>query len=294
MSTAVAIGIGNEEAQQTIAGLDSKACRQYIAHQGCTVYWRRFGDGPPLVLIHGGHGNWMHWIRNIEVLAQEHTLWIPDLPGFGDSTDLASHAHASDRLERLLGVVMATLDVLVDPEAVIDLAGFSFGGLVAAHLAVQRAGVRRLALLGTAGHGGARRENMDMVNWRLRDRGLMLDALKHNLRALMLHDPDSIDAVAMAVQEVASVRTRFRSKFFSRTAGLPGAFEAFRQPLLMIWGEHDATAVPEDAAERLAKNHPERQWCLVPRAGHWVQYERAKDVNRLLQRWFSPSAAVDP
>ena len=95
MSTAVAIGIGNEEAQQTIAGLDSKACRQYIAHQGCTVYWRRFGDGPPLVLIHGGHGNWMHWIRNIEVLAQEHTLWIPDLPGFGDSTDLAGHADRS-------------------------------------------------------------------------------------------------------------------------------------------------------------------------------------------------------
>ena len=51
---------------ETIARLDALAQRHDVAYQGHSVCWRRWGDdGLPLVLIHGRHGNWMHWIRNI-------------------------------------------------------------------------------------------------------------------------------------------------------------------------------------------------------------------------------------
>ena len=59
------------------------------------------------------------------------------------------------------------------------------------------------------------------------------------------------------------------------------------QPLLLLWGEHDVTAEPARVAEALAGGHPAREWCLVPGAGHWVQYERAEDTDRLLLRWFA-------
>src|SRR5262245_31688335 len=49
------------------------------------MVWRRWGNGSPVMLLHGGAGSWSHWLRNIEPLCQRHTLCAPDMPGFGDS-----------------------------------------------------------------------------------------------------------------------------------------------------------------------------------------------------------------
>ena len=52
------------------------------------MVWQRWGPrgGKPVLLLHGGSGSWTHWVRNIEPLARPAmTVWVPDLPGFGDS-----------------------------------------------------------------------------------------------------------------------------------------------------------------------------------------------------------------
>ena len=80
-----------EAARGRIASLDARAERHDVdVGGGKRMAWRRFGEGAPLVLVHGGHGSWMHWIRNIEALSARHSLWIPDLPGYGDSDALES------------------------------------------------------------------------------------------------------------------------------------------------------------------------------------------------------------
>lgn len=278
-----------QAATRCIAALEAQASRHDIVHDGRSICWRRWGQGAPLVLIHGGHGSWMHWVRNIGALTRDHAVWVPDLPGFGDSEPLPGEPHDPTRQQRLVEALRSSLDQLVDAGTLIDLAGFSFGGLVAGQLAVLRGGVRRLALLGTGGHGSARRDVQAMVNWRLPDRADMLAALRHNLGAMMLHAPESIDALALAVHEHSSRATHYRSKMFSRSAALTEALDRFEQPLLMVWGEHDVTAFPERVAEALAGRHEERQWCIVPDAGHWVQYERHQEINQILARWFEPT-----
>ncbi len=139
--------------EPSIARLEQAAERDEVLAAGVgPVLWRRCGEGPPLVLLHGGHGSWLHWARNITPLSREFELWLPDLPGYGDSA-----LPVEPTLESLVAATRTSLDAMIGANTPIALAGFSFGGLVAAHLAVQRPHLTRMALLGPAGHGGARR-----------------------------------------------------------------------------------------------------------------------------------------
>jgi hypothetical protein len=53
------------EPQAFIAHIDAQAVRHVVPSEGQRVCWRMFGRGRSLVLMHGGHGSWLHWIRNI-------------------------------------------------------------------------------------------------------------------------------------------------------------------------------------------------------------------------------------
>jgi pimeloyl-ACP methyl ester carboxylesterase len=54
---------------------------------GLRVAYRRVGQGPPLVLLHGGLGDSREWRRQLEGLAQEFTAVAWDAPGCGGSSD---------------------------------------------------------------------------------------------------------------------------------------------------------------------------------------------------------------
>jgi pimeloyl-ACP methyl ester carboxylesterase len=148
------------------------------------VAWRHLGDGPPLVLMHGGHGAWLHWARNIDALARHFGVWVVDLPGYGDSS-----VPSAPTLESLLDATQPTLDALLGARTPIALAGFSFGGLVAAQLAARRGAVRALGLLGPAGHGGPRRPQGELRSWReawaQRDDTALREVMRHNLQLHM-------------------------------------------------------------------------------------------------------------
>ncbi len=49
------------------------------------VYWREVGQGPALVLLHGGWSDGREWQALVSELSQSYRCYIPDLPGFGDS-----------------------------------------------------------------------------------------------------------------------------------------------------------------------------------------------------------------
>ena len=277
-------GLALEHAVQRIASLDRSAEHRRVAFApNATMAWRRFGAGPPLVLIHGGHGSWLHWVQNIDALSRDHALWVPDLPGYGDSDAVGP----GDRLDGHVNAVMGSLDQLLGERAVIDLAGFSFGGLVAAAIAARRGAIRRLALIGTAGHGGERRLAQSLRKWRSLDDAARSAAFRHNLAALMLHDPAAIDALALAAYEASCRATRFHSRALSLDASIASLLADFAAPVLFAWGEHDVTTTPSTVAAELTRDRPQRRAVIVEGAGHWLQYERATALDALLSDWFA-------
>ena len=270
-------------ARERIVALDAQAERNDVQLlDGSRIAWRRFGEGRPLVLVHGGHGSWLHWVRNIDALSAAHSVWLPDLPGYGDSDPIDSSG-----IDEILDATIYSIDRLIGAARPVDLCGFSFGGLVASRVAASRGHVRKLAVIGSAGHGLESRYRLEMRNWRLaREPAALWSALRNNLAALMIHDPRGIDALALEVHRACCTATRFRSRTISRSGLLAPILEGVDAPVLLVWGEHDVTTQPEAAARSIAGRREGIEWRIVPGAGHWAQYERADAVNQLLLDWF--------
>ena len=272
-----------EQADQLIARLDAAAEHRSVPFLDERVMrWRVFGTGDPLVLIHGGHGSWLHWIRNIEALARDHSVFVTDLPGFGDSDD----PPAGSGMRTIVDAVVTALDVLFGADCAVDLAGFSFGGVVSARVAAQRGGVRRLALLGSPGTGTPRRPEAELIRWRNLEQPAQNAALRHNLLAHMMHAESNVDALAFRAYADAVKATRFRSRGSAHRSVLEEILAQYAEPVLFLYGEHDLTCTPGMAKSSLTKAQAQRECRVIPGGGHWVQFERAAEINAELTRWF--------
>src|SRR5262250_1367602 len=103
------------------------------------IVWRSWGQSadadraPPLVLLHGGTGSWMHWIRNVEPLSRDRMVIVPDLPGSGESASPQPPYSA----QSMAAMLLKGLDMIIGAQSRFGLAGFSMGGLIAGYLAQQ-------------------------------------------------------------------------------------------------------------------------------------------------------------
>ena len=247
-----------------------------------SMVWRVWGRGAPLVLLHGGYGSWTHWIRNVEPLAERFRVLVPDLPGLGDS-DLPPEP---DRADSSADVVASGLLSLIGGDETVDIAGFSYGGLIGG-LVAQRLGARarRLVLVGSGGLGVRRGAPIDLITWRdLPDEAAQRAAHAENLAILMIADRKNIDELAVHLQVRNATRARLRSRALSRIPALPTAIPRMRASLWGIWGERDVTAqgVLDQIRGLLQSLQPGSGFTVIPRAGHWVQYEAAEEFNAAL------------
>lgn len=252
---------------------------------GSRIVWRRFGSGPDLVLLHGGHGSWLHWIRNVKALSAERTLWLPDMPGFGDSDSISDEGSDTERMQRFVDVLAQSMLSVRSCTQPVDVAAFSFGALSAAMMASHGL-VNRLALLGPVGHGGRKPPRAPLATgWSRKGPAERETALRHNLTTLML-DPANLDELAIEIYRRQCNSARFKVKTVVRTAGLLDLLSGFTGPLMIIWGEHDVTGIPTEVGPSIESSRPNTAWQVIKNSGHWVQYEQADAVSSLLKQWF--------
>jgi len=273
-----------------VADIESRAELRRTPCGAGTMVWRIWGRGAPLVLLHGGYGSWTHWIRNVEPLAEHYRVLVPDLPGLGES-DLPPEP---DRAESSAGAVASGLLSLIGGSETADIAGFSYGGLIGG-LAAERLRVRArsLVLVGSGGLGVRRGAPIDLITWReLPDEAAKRAAHAENLAILMIADRANIDALAVHLQVNNATRARLRSRALSRVPALPTAIPRMSATLHGIWGERDITAqgVLDRIRDLLQSLQSGASFTVLPRAGHWVQYEAADAFNTALLRLLSERA----
>lgn len=262
-----------------VAALDARARTIKTPSGEGEMVWRVWGRGSPLVLMHGGSGSWTHWLRNIDHFAPHFELWVPDLPGLGQSAMPPKPWTPAS----IADVVAAGIDTAIGPDVNVRLAGFSFGGHIAGLTALRLgARVQDLTLIGVAALGlrADPREPFAKERPGMRAEDLY-EVHRKNLEILMIADPAAIDPLAVHLQTWNAQHARFRSRPFAPTDELAQALAHINVPVKTIWGTCDVIARPsvQDRLDILRRHHPELAVHLIEGAGHWVMYEKAAEFN---------------
>jgi len=248
----------------------------------------RRGSGPDLVLFHGGMGSWKHWVRNVEPLATRFTVHALDHPSYGDSASVARETTGPAYLD----LVHALVVEMFPGEAPLRFAGFSFGGAIAANLALRLGPrVTHLCLVSPGGFPLRRFGERPIRSYKEAgdDETLFREICRHNLLVNMLSDPASVTEEAVDIQAGGVRRTRFDSRKVSAGGTLLGDLARLRCRIRLLWGEGDDSAFRpaklligeiRDAVGMLDVHR-------IAKAGHWSAYENAPEVNRLMLEFLS-------
>ena len=260
--------------------LDAEARRTESPCGDGSMVWRSWGDGPGLVLLHGGAGSWQHWVRTVPAFSRTHRVLAPDLPGLGESAD----PPAPPDMTTISAIVASGIDGLLGPRASYDLVGFSFGASVGGHVALLHGGrVRSLTLLGA---GGLVRPRTPMALERVRDKTgeALMQAHRTNLQRIMIADPARIDALAIAIQDWNARKARLDSPALIAQRPLALSLPQLRVPVNAIWGERDQLAyyTLQDRIAALRALCPAVELRIIPVAGHWAAYELPDAFNATL------------
>jgi pimeloyl-ACP methyl ester carboxylesterase len=225
------------------------------------------GSGRPLLLLHPAIG-----IKAsdpvIDRLARSFRVLVPSHPGFGRS-DLPRAMTTVDDLAYFYLDLIEALD-LRD----LVLAGISFGGWIAAEIAIKSTTrISHLVLADSVGLKLGNREQRDIAD--------IFTTKQSELDRLAYHDPRiaAIDHTAISEDDARIMfRNREATALFAwspymHDPKLAGRLHRVRVPTLILWGASDRIASP-DYGRAYGKLIPGAQFELIEQAGHYPHLER--------------------
>jgi 3-oxoadipate enol-lactonase len=255
----------------------------YLDTPDARLYYEVHGDGPPLVLAHGGGGSHLSWWQQVPALARAHTVVTYDHRGFGSSS-----GDGSADIWQHVGDLEALLDALGIERA--SLVGQSMGGLTVGGFATTRP-ARVASLAVCSSWAGIR--TPEVAAW-----CVQLASVAPSTRAGLFHPtfaerrPDLLflyrEIVALTPRRAEHLAEGVRAIDAFTTDGSVLSME--RIPTLFVVGEVDGLT---PAVESVARTLPHARLEVVREAGHSAHFERADAVNELLADFVSaaPSAS---
>jgi pimeloyl-ACP methyl ester carboxylesterase len=219
---------------------------------GLRIHYKRGGEGPPVVLIHGGGNDWHEWKKNLAFLARSFQVLALDFPGFGlsEPPDVpVSTAWCADFLKGFLDSLGLKSTNLI---------GHSMGAMIALELAARYPeSVRRLVAVDAGGLGNISRPGRRLLaifrtldHWRGQKRG-----------PRYINQPPEEWLVLDRLPEIKS-------------------------PVLIIWGRWDYY-LPVSQARRARALIPDSRLYIFRHRGHAPQRGAPDEFNRRVTRFLS-------
>jgi len=264
---------------------------RFIDAGGVRTHYLEAGDGPPLVLVHGGgagadsHGNWKDCFP---VFARHFRVIAPDMIGFGKTDKPSPESYVYDQPGRNRHIA-DFLDAL--GLSGVAIVGNSMGGASAIGVALDRPDLlSRIVLMGSAGlpiperpspellhnlHYDFTPEGMRRVIGGLTAPGFVPSDEMVRYRYELVDDPAS-----RAALEAINAETRKGTLNYDEDR-----LRTIEQPVLVVNGKQDGVSILP-RAYRFLELLPNSWGYIVPHCGHWAMIEATEDfcgaVNRFL------------
>lgn len=249
-----------------------------ITLAGVDTYYTEAGEGPPLVLLHGGMSDGSAWGPLADMLAARFHVFAPDRRGHGRTPDTAAPFSYGDMAAETVAFCQAVIG------APAHLVGWSDGGITSLLVSLSHPEVvDRQVLIGT---------NFDHS-------ALLLDQIG------LGEGPDDDDASLLrAMYEAVSVMgPEHWPVFWSKTRTLwatepnltPAHLSRVETPTLVM--ASDDEPIPLAHTVEMYESIGPAQLCVIPGASHIVPLELPEIVEAAIMRFVTmdlPPATLDP
>jgi pimeloyl-ACP methyl ester carboxylesterase len=229
-----------------------------IDANGIKIHYAIYGQGSPVIFLHGGLANSDYWGEQVEAIAVHHTVVLMDSRGHGRSTrDARPYGY-----DLMADDVVALMDALKIPNAAI--VGWSDGGIIGLDLALRhkdRIG-RVFAFAANTVTSG------------------VIEGVEKNstFAAFIARAGKEYAALSATPNEYSAFVDQISKMWFSEPNWTDDQLKGIDTPVLVVDGDHDE-AIKRAHAEYIAAAIPHAGLLILPNVSHFAFLQDPDQFN---------------
>jgi pimeloyl-ACP methyl ester carboxylesterase len=254
---------------------------KYIDIDDIKIYYETYGEGEPLLLLHGNGGSIENFIKQIPEFSKYFKVIAVDSRAQGRSTD-------SDK-EISYALMASDMAALIDKLNLgsVDILGWSDGGITGLELAYSYPDkIRKLVAVGA----NYSNKNFDAPNDHIRMDSQ--DTLVIRSRKLALKYRNTLERLSPNPERIPEIKRKLNNLMEKYPNFTEKQLGTIKTPILVVVGDHDIISL--DHTVSMFASLPHAQLFVVPDATHIVPVEQPELFNSVILKFLmTPYRDID-
>ncbi len=258
---------------------------EFVEVADLKVHLRKGGQGEPLLILHSELGV-PGWLESYQELAKHHTVYVPSLPGFGQTTRPNWIVTVRD-LAAWVAWFVRDMN-LAQP---LNVVGFSMGGWAAAEIAIMNQHIfKKMVLVAPAGLKPQEGETWDyFVN-------SGKEAFEESF-----HNPEGSPEYAayygrewtFEEQEQVEINREMAARLlwkpYMKSHTLPALLRGIATPTKLIWGQEDKI-IPLNVCHLFQEAIKGAESKVIDGCGHMPEMEKPQEFAKTVLEFFAKAS----
>ena len=257
------------------------AAGNYIDVNGIKIYYEIYGEGEPLLLLHGNGGSIENFMHQIPELSKHFKVIAVDSRAQGRTTDSDS--------EITYALMASDMSELIDKLGLgkVNVVGWSDGGNIGLEMAYAHP--EQLQKVVALGANYTNENFMAPADSAVMDPD---DPILQNVREMMKKGASSGSRLSPDTIRIPIIRRKLEELVMKYPNFTPDQLKTINIPFLIVAGDHDI--INPDQTMALFNNLPMADLFIVPHASHLVPIESPELINSEIIRFLkTPYRDID-